>query len=169
MLWAHSINEPFLYIRLSPSALYYVTDGTPGSLRDQRHRHQHHLVQELHREATADLPHGISSACLFVCFVVPFKLFVHVFYCFSQHHVIIQQYVGTLENLLFTAELDHHILAVYQQFCALQLWAPTMHHCGSYTVSRLAASTRNFEDYFFLLIVVYWMMSTFFRACNMYV
>lgn len=38
-----------------------------------------------------------------------------------QHHVTIQQYMGTLENLLFTAELDHHILAVYQQFCALQL------------------------------------------------
>uniref|UniRef100_A0A3P8Z5D6 Nuclear cap-binding protein subunit 1 n=1 Tax=Esox lucius TaxID=8010 RepID=A0A3P8Z5D6_ESOLU len=40
---------------------------------------------------------------------------------FLMHHVTIQQYVGTLENLLFTAELDHHILAVYQQFCALQL------------------------------------------------
>lgn len=39
-----------------------------------------------------------------------------------QHHATIQQYMGTLENLLFTAELDHHILAVYQQFCALQLW-----------------------------------------------
>lgn len=40
---------------------------------------------------------------------------------FLMHRVIIQQYMGTLENLLFTAELDHHILAVYQQFCALQL------------------------------------------------
>ncbi|XP_052011099.1 nuclear cap-binding protein subunit 1-like [Xyrauchen texanus] len=40
---------------------------------------------------------------------------------FLMYHVIIQQYMGTLENLLFTAELDHHILAVYQQFCALQL------------------------------------------------
>lgn len=40
---------------------------------------------------------------------------------FLQHHVTIQQYMGTLENLLFTAELDPHILAVYQQFCALQL------------------------------------------------
>ncbi|XP_066576320.1 nuclear cap-binding protein subunit 1 [Amia ocellicauda] len=39
---------------------------------------------------------------------------------FLMHHVTIQQYVGTLENLLFTAELDPHILAVYQQFCALQ-------------------------------------------------
>ncbi|KAG9337107.1 hypothetical protein JZ751_029775 [Albula glossodonta] len=39
---------------------------------------------------------------------------------FLMHHVTIQQYMGTLENLLFTAELDHHILAVYQQFCALQ-------------------------------------------------
>ncbi|CAB1337305.1 unnamed protein product [Coregonus sp. 'balchen'] len=40
---------------------------------------------------------------------------------FLMHHVTIHQYMGTLENLLFTAELDHHILAVYQQFCALQL------------------------------------------------
>ncbi|XP_068181043.1 nuclear cap-binding protein subunit 1 [Antennarius striatus] len=40
---------------------------------------------------------------------------------FLTHHVIIQQYMGTLENLLFTAELDPHILNVYQQFCALQL------------------------------------------------
>ncbi|XP_020775622.1 nuclear cap-binding protein subunit 1 isoform X1 [Boleophthalmus pectinirostris] len=40
---------------------------------------------------------------------------------FLMHHQTIQQYMGTLENLLFTAELDPHILAVYQQFCALQL------------------------------------------------
>ncbi|XP_075459263.1 nuclear cap-binding protein subunit 1 isoform X2 [Ascaphus truei] len=39
---------------------------------------------------------------------------------FLQHHQIIQQYMVTLENLLFTAELDHHILTVFQQFCALQ-------------------------------------------------
>ncbi|KAH0503790.1 Nuclear cap-binding protein subunit 1 [Microtus ochrogaster] len=39
---------------------------------------------------------------------------------FLQHHQIIQQYMMTLENLLFTAELDPHILAVFQQFCALQ-------------------------------------------------
>ncbi|KAK2501988.1 hypothetical protein MC885_008576 [Smutsia gigantea] len=39
---------------------------------------------------------------------------------FLQHHHIIQQYMVTLENLLFTAELDPHILAVFQQFCALQ-------------------------------------------------
>ncbi|MGH0133444.1 UNVERIFIED_CONTAM: hypothetical protein FKN15_077359 [Acipenser sinensis] len=40
---------------------------------------------------------------------------------FLMHHQTIQQYMVTLENLLFTAELDHHILAVYQQFCALQM------------------------------------------------
>ncbi|KAG8455017.1 hypothetical protein GDO86_001291 [Hymenochirus boettgeri] len=39
---------------------------------------------------------------------------------FLQHHQIIQQYMVTLENLLFTAELDPHILTVFQQFCALQ-------------------------------------------------
>ncbi|XP_062405532.1 nuclear cap-binding protein subunit 1 [Sardina pilchardus] len=40
---------------------------------------------------------------------------------FLMHHGTIQQYMGTLEHLLFTAELDPHILHVYQQFCALQL------------------------------------------------
>lgn len=40
---------------------------------------------------------------------------------FLTHHSTIQQYMGTLEHLLFTAELDPHILAVYQQFCAMQL------------------------------------------------
>ncbi|XP_068830586.1 nuclear cap-binding protein subunit 1 isoform X2 [Capricornis sumatraensis] len=39
---------------------------------------------------------------------------------FLQHHQTIHQYMVTLENLLFTAELDPHILAVFQQFCALQ-------------------------------------------------
>ncbi|XP_048826262.1 nuclear cap-binding protein subunit 1 [Brienomyrus brachyistius] len=39
---------------------------------------------------------------------------------FLMHHGTIQQYMGTLEDLLFTAELDHHILAVYRQFCGLQ-------------------------------------------------
>lgn len=47
-------------------------------------------------------------------------VFVFVFFFICQHHQIIQQYMVTLENLLFTAELDHHILAVFQQFCALQ-------------------------------------------------
>ncbi|MGH0145688.1 UNVERIFIED_CONTAM: hypothetical protein FKN15_042877 [Acipenser sinensis] len=40
---------------------------------------------------------------------------------FLMHHQTIQQYMVTLENLLFTAELDHHILTVYRQFCALQM------------------------------------------------
>ncbi|RXM97883.1 Nuclear cap-binding protein subunit 1 [Acipenser ruthenus] len=40
---------------------------------------------------------------------------------FLMHHLTIQQYMVTLENLLFTAELDHHILTVYRQFCALQM------------------------------------------------
>ncbi|EMP37555.1 Nuclear cap-binding protein subunit 1-A [Chelonia mydas] len=44
----------------------------------------------------------------------------NLFLVIFQHHQIIQQYMLTLENLLFTAELDHHILAVFQQFCALQ-------------------------------------------------
>ncbi|XP_040273221.1 nuclear cap-binding protein subunit 1 [Bufo bufo] len=39
---------------------------------------------------------------------------------FLLHHQIIQQYMVTLENLLFTGELDHHILTVFQQFCSLQ-------------------------------------------------
>ncbi|EPY78646.1 nuclear cap-binding protein subunit 1 isoform 1 [Camelus ferus] len=44
----------------------------------------------------------------------------NLFLVIFQHHQIIQQYMVTLENLLFTAELDPHILAVFQQFCALQ-------------------------------------------------
>ncbi|XP_032809689.1 nuclear cap-binding protein subunit 1 [Petromyzon marinus] len=38
---------------------------------------------------------------------------------FLQHQHTIQLYMGTLENLLFTSELDPHILAIFQQFCAL--------------------------------------------------
>ncbi|CAL8313807.1 unnamed protein product [Lota lota] len=38
---------------------------------------------------------------------------------FLMHHVTIQQCMVIMENLLFTAGLDPHILAVYQQFCAL--------------------------------------------------
>ncbi len=52
-------------VSLFLSALHYVTDRAPGSLWNERRRQQHHLVQELHREATADLPHG--SPDLHVC------------------------------------------------------------------------------------------------------
>uniref|UniRef100_UPI00358EA7C0 nuclear cap-binding protein subunit 1 isoform X1 n=2 Tax=Myxine glutinosa TaxID=7769 RepID=UPI00358EA7C0 len=38
---------------------------------------------------------------------------------FLQHQNTIQQYMVTLENLLFSSDLDPHILAVFQQFCAL--------------------------------------------------
>lgn len=125
------------FIFLSLSALHYVTDRAPGSLWNEWRRHQHHLVQELHREAAADLPHGSPDP--YVCwsilrFVGHLTALINWLQsCHPQHHVIIQQYMGTLENLLFTAELDHHILTVYQQFCALQLWDPTVHHSDYHT------------------------------------
>lgn len=54
------------------------------------------------------------------CRVACIWLLTQASFLCSQHHQIIQQYMVTLENLLFTAELDPHILAVFQQFCALQ-------------------------------------------------
>ena len=62
-----------------------------------------------------------------------------------QHHQIIQQYMVTLENLLFTAELDPHILAVFQQFCALQAWGPFPPF-----LSRLFKRSQNNLSYFWL-------------------
>ena len=186
------------------SAFHYVVDGASGSLWDGQRRHQHAVVQKLHRAASADLSHGktfshihtqththrwgkthfilnvvnkihLKCWCLgeYTCGIGSLKPFVapeeaawnlingfqwcHVWYwlnvlyfykvCFYrlddvlsrldlQHHVTIQQYMGTLENLLFTAELDPHILAVYQQFCALQLWERERHtHTHTHTES----------------------------------
>lgn len=63
----------------------------------------------------------VPSFTIKLTFKIPYWV-LDLTVCFvPQHHGTIQQYMGTLENLLFTAELDHHILAVYQQFCALQL------------------------------------------------
>lgn len=60
---------------------------------------------------------NVLQDCL--CAFSPDLKHLSPFLC-PQHHQIIQQYMVTLENLLFTAELDPHILAVFQQFCALQ-------------------------------------------------
>lgn len=67
------------------------------------------------------LIHMIAGLYCVLLVVKHLLLIIFNLHCCLQHHVIIQQYMGTLENLLFTAELDHHILGVYQQFCALQL------------------------------------------------
>lgn len=39
---------------------------------------------------------------------------------FLQHHEQVHKYVNTLENLVFTSDIDIHILKVFQQFCALR-------------------------------------------------
>lgn len=40
--------------------------------------------------------------------------------CCRQHHEQVHKYVNTLENLVFTSDIDIHILKVFQQFCALR-------------------------------------------------
>ncbi|KAK7116077.1 nuclear cap-binding protein subunit 1-like [Littorina saxatilis] len=39
---------------------------------------------------------------------------------FLQHHELVFKYINTLESLLFTSDIDIHILEVFQQFCALR-------------------------------------------------
>ncbi|KAH3741507.1 nuclear cap-binding protein subunit 1-like [Dreissena polymorpha] len=39
---------------------------------------------------------------------------------FLAHHNLVFQYIHTLESLLFTSDIDIHILEVFQQFCALR-------------------------------------------------
>ena len=73
-----------------------------------------------------------------------------------QHHVTIQPYVGTLENLLFTAELDPHILAVYQQFCALQLWDPAPHTHTHIHTAALASRSSSLHLIFIFILCLPW-------------
>ncbi|XP_077555646.1 nuclear cap-binding protein subunit 1-like [Haemaphysalis longicornis] len=39
---------------------------------------------------------------------------------FFQHHEHVFKYVTTLESLLFTSDIDPHVLEVFQQFAALR-------------------------------------------------
>ena len=39
---------------------------------------------------------------------------------FYEHHEKIFVYVSTLESLLFTSDLDQHILLIFKQFCSLR-------------------------------------------------
>ncbi|KAK3584715.1 hypothetical protein CHS0354_036492 [Potamilus streckersoni] len=39
---------------------------------------------------------------------------------FLLHHELVFKYIQTLESLLFTSDIDFHILEIFQQFCALR-------------------------------------------------
>lgn len=48
------------------------------------------------------------------------KISMRFFPFFFQHHEQVQKYSSTLETLLFSSDLDSHILDVFQQFVALR-------------------------------------------------
>ena len=53
----------------------------------------------------------------FLQFRVVFPYFQNVF---LAHNETVFKYISTLESLLFTSDVDPHILEVFQQFCALR-------------------------------------------------
>ena len=63
----------------------------------------------------------ISQKCYYVimwllCVLVK----IYLFLVCVQHHEQVYSYVNTLESLLFTSDIDLHVLEVFQQFCALR-------------------------------------------------
>ena len=58
--------------------------------------------------------------------LLSFRLYRLVFRHFSsQNHAQVSQYLTTLETLLFTSDLDTHILDIFDQFKSLRAWTRT--------------------------------------------
>lgn len=62
--------------------------------------------------------HSLLSCFLFLLIKLEQKYVKSI--CFSQHHEQVQKYSSTLETLLFTPDLDPHILDVFHQFVSLR-------------------------------------------------
>lgn len=57
---------------------------------------------------------------LYVKIVLFIFINTFIFKLYFQHHEQVQKYSSTLEGLLFTQDLDIHILEVFHQFLALR-------------------------------------------------
>lgn len=91
----------------------------------------------------------------FVLLRVPFTSSVNetCWYCyfliFLQHHQLVFCYISTLESLLFTSDIDIHILEVFQQFCALRSW----NNCSLF-FSGCVADWQNLMEILVIMVLV---------------
>lgn len=99
-------------------ALYHDIVRAFGALWHRRSWLWHRLVSLDHRSLAAGFL-GCEYTFLPNCYYLSSsKHNNHLFFHF-QHHEQVQKYSSTLETLLFSSDLDSHILDVFQQFIAL--------------------------------------------------